>query len=77
MVSPSDPKGPPPSSWKVLSSGAIVRPSARRKAAPRQISMPPSVTTKEGIPAYATSAPWMPPIAAPMTTPARTTTIQR
>ena len=37
-VSPSDPRGPPPSSWKVVSSGAIVRPprELERGATPDQ-----------------------------------------
>ena len=76
-VSPSDPRGPPPSSWKVVSSGAIVRPRASWNAAPRQISRPPRVTMNDGIPTYATRKPCMPPISAPTATPARTTMIHR
>ena len=49
-VAPSDPFGPPPRSWNVGSSGAIVRPLASANAAPRQMSRPPRVTTNDGHP---------------------------
>ena len=49
-ISPSDPVGPPPSSWKVGSSGEIVWPDASSKARPAQMSSPPRVTMKDGTP---------------------------
>lgn len=47
-VAPIEPRGPPPMSWKVASSGATVRPLVISHAMPRQISKPPSVTMKAG-----------------------------
>ena len=37
------------SSWKVVSTGEIVRPFAIKKAAPRHAIRPPSVTMKDGM----------------------------
>ena len=49
-VSPTEPLGPPPRSWKVVSSGAMVWPAASWKVTLRQTSRPPSVTMNEGMP---------------------------
>ncbi len=75
-VSPIDPLGPPPRSPNVGSSGAIVRPLASWNAAPRQMSRPPRVTTKEGTPMKAITNPCRPPISAPRRRPTTTTMIQ-
>ena len=56
------PAGPPPRSWNVVSSGAMVWPSASWKAKPRQTSRPPRVTMNDGTPMYATMKPCRPPI---------------
>jgi len=51
VVAPSEPSGPPPSSWKVESSGEIVLPcSPMRKMRPRHTRKPPRVTMKAGTP---------------------------
>ena len=47
-VAPIEPWPPPPMSWKLVSSGAIVRPCATHQAEPRQTRRPPSVTMNEG-----------------------------
>ncbi len=74
--SPMEPFGPPPRSWKILSSGAMVWPCAYRKMRPRQTSRPPSVTMNDGTPPYATRNPWMPPMKAPRARPTRSAMIQ-
>ena len=76
MVAPTDPLGPPPSSRKVASRGAIVRPEARVHAKPRQTSSPPSVTMNDGMPTKATRNPCRPPMAAPTRMPAARAMIQ-
>ncbi len=47
---PSEPSRPPPIMRKVGSLTGCVLPCATRKAAPRKLISPPSVTTKEGTP---------------------------
>ena len=76
IVAPTEPLGPPPSSRKVPSRGAIVRPEARVHAKPRQTSSPPSVTMNDGIPTKATRKPWRPPMSAPTRSPAASAMIQ-
>ena len=71
QVGPSEPSRPPPN---IRNSGSLtgwVLPSAIRKAAPRNDIRPPSVTTNEGTPRYATSEPWYSAITSDTASPAR------
>ena len=70
------PTVPPPSIWKVVSSGAMVWPCAYRKSRPRQTRRPPRVTMKEGTPPNATMKPWSPPMSAPRAIPTSSARIQ-
>jgi hypothetical protein len=70
-VGPSEPSRPPPNIRNVGSLTGWVLPSAIRKAAPRNDMRPPSVTTNDGTPRYATSEPWYSAITSDTASPAR------